>query len=582
MTFALDIRRFLEWSKGVTRLMRVQILTTAALALLVAACGGNNDTPAPTGVPDANAQQINPTPRDQVRDGGTLTWAIISIPANFNYYQLDGALQEGQYVIDALMPAIFRTDASGVPHWNPDYLASDPTLSVDPTQVVTYRINPTAAWDDGTPITWEDFYWQWKASSGSNPAYQIAAANGYEDIESVTRGADDREVVVTFARHFSEWQSLFYPLYPASTNRNPDVFNSGWKNAPQVTAGPFKFDHIDQTAKTITLVRNEKWWGDRAKLDRIVFRAIDHVAQVDALANGEVDLMDIGPDANTYNRARQIEGVEIRSAGGPNFRHLTINGTSPNLQDVRVRRALAMAIDREAIARALLGPLGMTPQSLGNHIFMSNVHGYQDNSGAVGTYDPDAARRLLDEAGWTMSGNGRRKDGRALTVGITIPTGVAVSRQEAELIQNMLNQVGFTARIDVVPTADFFDKYLSPGQFDTSVFSWIGTPFPISSSKSVYANPRKLEDGTWEIQQNFARTGSEEIDALFDEANAELDREKAIAIANHIDALLWEEVHSLALYQRPDLWATRRDLANIGAFGFSQPRVYQDMGWVKE
>src|SRR5690606_25782550 len=153
------------------------------------------------------------------------------------------------------------------------------------------------------------FYWQWKASSGSNPAYQIAAANGYEDIESVTRGADDREVVVTFARHFSEWQSLFYPLYPASTNRNPDVFNSGWKNAPQVTAGPFKFDHIDQTAKTITLVRNEKWWGDRAKLDRIVFRAIDHVAQVDALANGEVDLMDIGPDANTYNRARQIEGV---------------------------------------------------------------------------------------------------------------------------------------------------------------------------------------------------------------------------------------------------------------------------------
>ena len=106
-------------------------------------------------------------------------------------------------------------------------------------------------------------------------------------------------------------------------------------------------------------MRNEKWWGDRAKLDRIVFRVIDPDAQIDALANGEIDAIDVGPDANKYNRAKGIDGAEIRVAGGPNFRHLTINGTSPNLQDVRVRQALAMAIDRTAIARALLGPLGI-------------------------------------------------------------------------------------------------------------------------------------------------------------------------------------------------------------------------------
>ena len=81
-------------------------------------------------------------------------------------------------------------------------------------------------------------------------------------------------------------------------------------------------------------------------------------------------LMDIGPDVNKYSRAKGIAGTEIRVAGGPNFRHLTINGTGAILKDVKVRQALAMAIDRAAIARAMLGPLGIEPATLGNHIFM--------------------------------------------------------------------------------------------------------------------------------------------------------------------------------------------------------------------
>ena len=161
---------------------------------------------------------------------------------------------------------------------------------------------------------------------------------------SRTFGKDDREVVVTFSQN--DWTAVFNPFYPASTNKDPRIFNDGWRARPLTTAGPFKFDSIDQTTKTITLVRNEKWWGNAAKLDRIVFRVIESNAQVDALANGEIGAMDIGADANTYNRAKGISNVEVRAAGGPNFRLITINGTSANLQDVRVRQALAMAIDR--------------------------------------------------------------------------------------------------------------------------------------------------------------------------------------------------------------------------------------------
>ena len=299
------------------------------------------------------------------------------MPPNFNYHHIDGSLYDNAKVIEALLPITYRTDASGTPSWSREYLASEPALTTEPKQVVTYAIDPRAMWDDGTAITWEDFYWQWRSNNGTDTAYQISSSTGYADVENVERGATDREVVVTFAHHYADWRAIFNPIYPAATNRDPQVFNEGWRQRPLVTAGPFRLDNINQTAKTLTLVRNEKWWGNPAKLDRIVYRAIDSNAQIDALANGEIDLMDIGPDANAYNRVRELAGVEVRVAGGPNFRHLTINGTSPNLQDVRVRQALAMGIDRAAIARALLGPLGVEPQTLGNHIFMANQAGYQ-------------------------------------------------------------------------------------------------------------------------------------------------------------------------------------------------------------
>jgi peptide/nickel transport system substrate-binding protein len=564
-------------------MMRTSIhaLVALSLAALSAACSGSGSTAARLGPQSTTENDIRPTPRDQIQDGGTLTWPIDSMPPNFNYSQLDGTENNNSQVISALMPGVFDSDESGTPVWNHDTLASEPQMVPEPMQVVTYRINPKAAWYDGTPITWEDFYWQWRANNGSNSAYQVASTSGYDQVEAVKHGNDDREVVVVFRKHYADWQALFNPLYPASTNRDPEVFNNGWRNRPLTTAGPFRLEGINPTSKTITLVRNEKWWGSPAKLDRIVFRVIDADAQIDALANAEIDAMDIGPDANKFSRAQEIEGLDLRMAGGPNFRHLTINGTSPNLQDVRVRKALAMAISREAIARALLAPLGLKAVPLDNHIFMMNQAGYQSNAGEVGTYNPERAKQLLDEAGWKMEGNIRKKDGRPLEIIAVIPSAVATSKQETELILNMLAQVGVRLIISVVPSPDFFSNYITPGQFDFTVFSWMGTPYPISASRSLYSMPTRNAAGQLEIQQNYARIGTPEIDRLFDEASQELDRVKARTLANEIDALIWQEVHSLTLYQRPEIVATRSRLANFGAFGFAS-WIYQDIGWAKE
>ena len=548
--------------------------------LAAAGCGGNNkDNNGGAGGEEkvqkkSDQNQMNPQPRDNMQQGGKLVWAIDTAPANFNYGQIDGTLLDGSMIINAVMPIIFRFDASATPTYNPDYLTGEPKLVTSPKQVVTYELNPKAIWYDGTPITAADYAAQWKASNGTNHAYQVSASSGYDQIESVAEGAGKFEVVVTFKKPYADWKALFWPLYPASSNSDPKVFNSGWKNKFLTSGGPFKFQGYDATAKIYTIVPNEKWWGNKPILDSIIFRVIDTDAQPSALASGEIDMMEIGPSADYYNRARAIAGVDIRVAGGPNFRHITINNQSAVLQDVRVRQALAMAIDRSAIAKVELGPLPVVPVPLGNHIFMQNQKGYQDNSSVV-AYNPEKAKQLLDAAGWVVQGGKRMKDGKPLVIRLVIPAAISVSRSESEIIQNMLAQINVDVNIDTVPGDDFFDKYITPGRFDFTVFSWMGTQFPVGSAQSIYTKP--VGD---KIQQNYARSGSDELDKQYQDAVAELDPAKAIEKANEVDKLIWAEVHSLASYQRPEIWGVKAGLANMGAYGFASI-VYEDIGWVK-
>jgi peptide/nickel transport system substrate-binding protein len=556
----------------------------AAVGLIFTACGSGGGNTKENGAsagsgkggPSSTAYDINAVSREKVPQGGTLRWPLDQIPPNLNYNEVDGTLRDTTDIMNALMPSIFIFDAASVPTVNKNYADSAELTAKDPKQVITYKLNPKATWSDGTPITEADFEAQWKANRDPNSGYKISSANGYEKIESVAKGADEREVVVTYKAPYADWKGLFSPLYPASTNNDPKVFNEGWVGKIPVTAGAFKFETLDETAKTLTIARDDKWWGDAAKLDRIIFRAIPADAQIDALINGEIDFMDIGPDVNKLKRATEAPGVKIHKAGGPQFRHITINGTGEILKDQKVRQALAMAINRDQIAKTLLGPLGVDATPLQNHIFMANQKGYKDNAGVLSKPDVEGAKKLLDEAGWTVQGDTRKKDGKELAIRFVIPTQVASSQQEASLIFNMLKAVNVKVNIDAVPSDDFFDKYISTGNFDFTVFSWIGTPFPISSAKSIYALPKGSE-----ILQNYARVGSAELDALFDKATSEFDEQKAIDIGNDIDAAIWNEVHSLTLYQRPEIIASKATLANYGAFGFATPPRYEDMGFTK-
>ncbi|GIH24522.1 hypothetical protein Aph01nite_28320 [Acrocarpospora phusangensis] len=543
------------------------------------ACGG-----APGGevaaVSPLKAYDINPLPRERVRDGGTLRWGLTEYPAQWNQHHIDGNHADVKTVMDALLPRAFRSDERADISADPDYVISAEVTATAPRQVVTYTLNRSAKWSDGKPITFADYAAQWQALRGANAGYRVAAVTGYQDIASVAKGKDDYQVVVTFARPFGDWRSLFSPLYPASANATPEAFNSAWASRIPVTAGPFKFASFDHTAKTVTLARDNAWWGAKAKLDKIIFRGLESDARIGAFANGELDVFDIGPSAPDYARARTTRGGVVRQAAAPDFRHLTFNGESPVLSDLRVRQALVLGLDRRVIAQSDLQGLNWPTTLLDNHFLMNSQEGYQANAGSLGAQDSARASRLLDEAGWKMTGAARVREGKELTVRFVIPSGLQLAKSEGEIVQTMLRPLGVRLTIQTVPSSDFFTKYVIPGNYDIAPFSYVGTPFPVSASYGTYANgvTGPGDDVRWNA--NLGRSGSREIDALLRQAGAELDPVKAKAHLNAADRLVWQKVNVLTLYQRPQNVAVRADLANVGARGF-RDLDYADIGFVQ-
>ncbi|RPE32806.1 peptide/nickel transport system substrate-binding protein [Kitasatospora cineracea] len=564
-------------------------LTATVAALSVALCSCSSTAGSAAGAPPAAAagaggdaprmtqQEMNARPRAELRQGGTLTWAIDQYSTQWNPVQADGSEASTNDVVKALLPTFWRSDAGGVQTPNPAYLTDVRSELQQGKQVVVWTLNPKAHWSDGTPITWRDLRANWQALGGQDPAYKTATTNGFDQVESVVRGQDDYQAVMTFKEPYSEWQAMFNnagnaPLLPERYVSTPELFNTSFKNRIPVTAGPFKVGSMDPKTRTVTAVADPGWWGDKPLLDKIVFRAYDTGAMPEAFAKGEVDFYNNGPNTEGYKLIRSTPGGEVRRAGGPNLRQLVLNGRSPLLEDARVRQALIQAIDRAEITRTDLAGLDWPYVPMNNHFLVPSQHGYQDNSNGLSRFDPDAARATLDSLGWKAGPNGvRGKDGKELVLRYVAPAANNLAANESEEVTRMLAAVGVTVQVQTVPAGEYFDGYVYKHDFDLTSFSLLGTPFPVSNSISTF----QQDSGS-----NWAQVGSKALDkAMADAAKADTVDDETAAL-NRADTEAWQVAGLVPLYQRPAIYGVRKELANIGATGLGDV-VYENIGLTK-
>ncbi|MFG2920475.1 ABC transporter substrate-binding protein [Streptomyces sp. NPDC048305] len=731
----------------------VALLATGVLTIPVLA-GCTSDSEDPTSV--AVQQDIAPASRDRIADGSTLDWAIDAVPATLNAYQADadGATSR---VTGALLPSLFPLDAQGEPTLNPDYLESAKVIEREPKQVVLYKLNQQAVWSDGREIGAPDFVAQWRALSGKDSAFWTARNAGYERIEKIERGKDDLQVRVTFSKPYADWRSLFSPLYPKEVTGSPASFNDGARTTLKNTAGPFRLRSVSKAKGTVVLDRNPRWWGDRAKLESLVFRAVKPEDRTEALTKGTVDVADIdaaaahsvtlaaryrggngqppahGPGsdttpasalrswalahgsdedaAETAKAARKknqeaiavyaadqkaLSAFAVRKSLEPAYTQLALNGESGPLSDDRVRRAIARTLDRQELADTVLKPLGLPANPPGSHLALAGQPGYKDGSGALGDRDTKEARALLADAGWTPGGAARRtedvkagseaektgkdakkdgedaegeaseakkspspsasgkadkekdagkadkekddkasrdegtyivgddkpgerpagdsevtaqdrqtggaagayapagtaapaagsaktrlgKDGKPLTLRFVLPSGPGSQslRAVGDRIVAMLDSIGISTQITKVDDDSYFKDHIASGAYDMALYSWPATAYPATDGRPIFAKPEPATDGSLLVEQNYTRVGSDHIDQLFDRAVAELDTDASRDLLKQADARIWAAAGSIPLYQRPQLVAVDKKLANIGAFGFASPR-YQDIGF---
>jgi peptide/nickel transport system substrate-binding protein len=397
-------------------LRSVALLTSGVLALpVLSGCS--------SGEPDtgkAAAQDIAAAGRDLVADGGTLRWAIDALPTTLNAFQADADAATTR-IAGAVLPSLFTLDRSGRPQRNPDYVESAEVVKREPKQVVLYKLNQEAVWSDGREIDAADFVSQWRALSGKDSAYWTARNAGYERIEKIERGANGLEVKITFKKPYADWRSLFTPLYPRDVTGTPASFNDGARSTLKVMAGPFQLKSVDRAAGTTTLVRNPRWWGERARLERLVLTAVPRDQRAAAITAGSLDLAEV--DRGTADRIAPA-AAEKKSTGGqplahgyvvrkslePVYTQLALNGEKGPLADDRVRRAVARALNRKELAETVLTPLGLPATPPGSHLALAGQRAYADNSAALGEQNTQEAQALLADAGWTPAGARMKPD----------------------------------------------------------------------------------------------------------------------------------------------------------------------------
>jgi peptide/nickel transport system substrate-binding protein len=555
--------------------MKIRRLGVAALvvALTLAACSSGDQKPPSAGgeAEVGTTSDMNPQDPATLRQGGNLRLALTEFPSNFNSLHIDGNMADAGSMLRATMPRAFRVASDGSTTVNTDFFTNVELTGTNP-QVVTYTINPKAVWSDGTPITWEDIASQINATSGKNKAFTINSTNGSDRVASVTRGVDDRQAVMTFARPFVDWRGMFAGntmLLPKSMTANPDVFSKGQLNGPGPSAGPFIISALDRTAQRITLTRNPKWWGTPPLLDSITYLVLDDAARLPALQNNALDATGLA-SLDELTIARRAPGISIRRAPGASWYHFTFNGAPGSiLADKALRLAVAKGIDRQAIANVSQRGLVDNPVPLNNHIYVAGQEGYQDNSNVV-PYDPEKAKQELDALGWKMNGQFREKDGKQLVIRDVLYDS-QTTRQIGQIAQNTLAQIGVKLELDAKSGGGFFTNYIIVGDFDVAQFSWVGDAFSLCCLNQMY---------TTGADSNYGKISSPEIDAKADQTTDELDPKKARELANEVDKLIWAEGHSLPLFQSAGNVAVRSTLANFGPAGLGDVD-YTTIGFMK-
>jgi len=508
-----------------------------------------------------------------VKSGGTFTYALDEDVPGFNINNATDSAFVLQEIMNQIWPTVYVTTDTLKLKLDTDYVTSATVTSTSP-QTIVYQINPKAVWSDGTPISADDFIYMWQANSG-NPkytdvggkAFEPASTAGYSQIKSVTSSNGGKTATVVFATPFGDWQSLFSDIMPSHIAKTVG-YNNGFQTfnaAVKVSGGPFEIQTYTQGQDLIE-VRNPKWWGTPAPLDKLVFRFFADDNQIPpALQNNEANAASpVIASLEFKNALAPIPNLTTTIIPGLQFQHFDFNQGNPYLGKLAVRQAIAAGTNRADMVNRIIGPITSSVKPLNNRIYMPNQPQYTDTSGGAAAFDPAKAKQLLQSAGMTMGSDGYfhpssgPQAGKDLTFTLSTTSGVPVRAEIEQLFQSYMKNIGIKINIQNYAAATLFGTVAPKSEYDIIEFAWVATPFA-SSNQSIYCS----YTNAGLCGQNWNHYTNSQVDKLFVQATATLDPAKAATLYNQIDAILWKDMVTLPLFQQPVLTTWTSSYGNI-------------------
>lgn len=459
-------------------------MPVAALSALVLAGCTVSPPPAPQSTETVSTPPPAPAKAMQI------IMAIDAIGAGFNPHLLSDQSSVNAAISSLVLPSSFRpiSDAATLTgsRWemDPTLLVSAEVTDENPF-TVTYKIRPEAAWTDNAPIGADDYWYLWRQMV-SHPG--VVDPAGYDLITGVQSVEGGKTAVVTFSQPYPAWRELFNDILPAHIVKDvPGGFGAGLARALPVTGGQFRVDNIDPQRDEILLARNDRYWGEPAKPDQILFRrAGSPAALADSIRNGDTQVAQVHGGQAAFAQLSAIPDVRTDRIVGPRVMQLTLRAQQPALTDLRVRKALFGLLDVDLLAAVGAGSDNTVT------LAQAQVRSPSD-PGYVPTAPPaitsEAALGLLADAGYQVQpvetpqtttpgtpgpdeARGQIiKDGEPLKIVLGVaandPTSIAVANTAADQLRN----VGITASVSALDPVTLYGEAMIDNSID-AVVGW--------------------------------------------------------------------------------------------------------------
>ncbi|HET9393992.1 MAG TPA: peptide ABC transporter substrate-binding protein [Candidatus Rubrimentiphilum sp.] len=491
------------------------------------------------------------------RLSGAVRFDLASDPANLNplFLHQDAASVEQQVARLAFEPFI-DFDPSG--REIPELITRVPTqangdLSPDGRTIV-YRLRPQVRWSDGVPVTADDVLFTLRAIL--DPRNPVPSHEGYDLIDrAYARGP---HIVVFHLKH--SWAPAVDTLFsygyrpqfvlPAHVLRSQQpLAQAPFNAAPSVGDGPYRFVSW-RRGESLLYVANERYWRGAPKTKRLDIRVIpDPATNLVLLQSRELDWNLIAPvQQRTLQSHHEIvyRYVTTGVVAG-----LTLNLSHPPLNDPRVRRALAMSIDRGAISRKIT--LGRYPVT---DAIQPQFSWAYDRSVKEPGYDPPCADTLFDAAGWRRGSDGvRHKNGQPLTLVYVQFKETTTGMRVATAVQAQLRQRGINVEMKTISNAQLFLPHtgvLASGNYDLAYVPFTMGSDPDDSSILACRAP-----------SNYMRYCNPRVDALERSALASTSRTQRKGLYGHIERIVAADVPIIYLFNANYIYAYRSQLAGF-------------------